>query len=443
MRSRSTRRDFMRSWAAAGAGAWAAMRSARAIQPAPAGDRLRIAQIGCANQGASDLNGVRREQVVALCDVDEELAARTYMRNPHPERFTDYRRLLDKLHKQIDAVMISTPDHMHAPIALAAMQSGKHVFCQKPLTRTIGEARRLAEAARKSGVVTQMGNQGHSNPQARQAVEILRAGAIGAVREVWCWTNRPGFGFTQMSARPAETPPVPKGLHWNLWLGVAPQRPYHPTYHPGNWRGWWDFGTGALGDMGCHIMDAAFWALDLRHPVSVECVSPDRPAETPPSSCRITWEFPARGSLPPCTLRWLDAGQLPPRELFDGRDIVPNGSLLIGEKGRLYFDDAYCGNFVLLPERDFADYQPPAPGLPRPAERATHYSVWVDQCKQGRGSVDLLSDFDYAAGLTEMLLLGNVAARTGGKIEWDHQQMRVTNRPEANAYIDPPYRQGW
>jgi predicted dehydrogenase len=470
MSKTTSRREFLKASAWAGAGFWVASRPRQTWGASP-NEKLNIAKVGCANMGWQDLNGVSGENIVALCDVDEALAAQAFKKFDKAERFNDYRRMFDKMHKQIDAVVVSTPDHMHAPISLAAMQLGKHVYCQKPLTHTVAEARRVAEAARKYRVVTQMGNQGHSNPKAREAVDIVRSGAIGAVREVYAWSDRPGNYWPQGIDRPTETPPVPSTLDWNLWLGVAPERPYNPAYHPSKWRGWWDFGTGSMGDMGCHVCDVAFWALALREPTAVDCEVSGLHKETGAKWAKITWEFRARGvpwqvglipgqdlakefpagpTLPPVKLHWYDGGKQPPKELFEGKPIDGNASLLIGDKGKLYVNDGWCGSYVLLPEKQFEGYQPPKAGLRRVPEGLNHYTVWIDTVKKGfdatqfgQGSYGLLSDFEYAGAMTGMLLLGNVAARTGKRIEWDARKMKVTNLPEANQYIDPPYRKGW
>jgi predicted dehydrogenase len=438
----TNRREFLKASAYAGVGFWVASRPewARAASP---NEKLNIAKVGCANMGGGDLHDVSGENIVALCDVDEKLAAGAFQKFDKAARFYDYREMLDKMHKQIDAVVVSTPDHMHAPISLAAMELGKHVYCQKPLTHTVGEARRMAQAARKHKVITQMGNQGHSDPKAREMVEIIRSGAIGDVREVYAWSDRPGGYWAQGIDRPTDAPPVPSTLHWNNWLGVAPERPYNPAYHPAKWRGWWDFGTGSMGDMGCHVCDVAFWALDLRHPTAVECEVSGLHKETPAKWAKITWEFPARGAMPPVKLHWWDGGKVPAAELFEGKPVDGNASLLIGDKGKMYVNNGWCGNYILLPEKDFAGYKPPEPTLPRIPKRLSHHTVWINAIKQGKAPKDLLSDFEYGGAMTGMLLLGNVSARLGKRIEWDAKAMKVTNLPEANQYIDPPYRKEW
>jgi predicted dehydrogenase len=317
---------------------------------------------------------------------------------------------------------------------------GKHVYCEKPLTHTVAEARRVAETAAKAGVTTQMGNQGHSNSGSRRSVEIIRSGAIGPVREVHCWSDRPAGWWPQGIDRPTDTPPVPGTLEWDLWLGVAPKRPYNPAYLPFKWRGWWDFGTGAMGDMACHICDIAFWSLDLKNPTSIDCEVSALHAETAPLWSRIVWEFPARGALPPVRLYWYDGGQKPPVDLFEGQDIPGNGSLFVGDKGKLYSPSSYGERYILLPEKQFEGFEPPPRTIP---DAHGHHAEWIKACKAGTPAKDMLSHFEYAGAMTEVLLLGNLSVRTGKRIEWDARRLKVTNLPEANQYVDPPYRKGW
>jgi len=436
MRRSTDRREFLQQAAAAGIGFWVASRPKRLRAKSP-NEKLNIACVGVGGRGAGNVNAVKGENIVALCDVDRARAAGTFEAFPKTDKFRDYRRMFDKLHKHIDAVVISTPDHMHAPIAMAAMQLGKHVYCEKPLTHTVYEARQLAQAAARYKVVTQMGNQGMANSQARRAVEILRAGVIGPVREVHCWTDRPVGWWPQGIDRPKDTPPVPETLDWNLWLGVAPYRPYHPAYLPFKWRGWWDFGTGALGDMGCHVCNVAFWALELRDPIAVEAEVSGLHKETAPVWSKVVWEFGARPDRPPVKLHWYDGGKKPPAGLVEGRKLPGNGSIFVGDKGTLYAPHPHAGQFMLLPEKKFADFKAPPRTLP---DSPGHHAEWIQACKEG---TQAMSQFAYAGAMTEALLLGNVAVRTGKRIEWDPKAMRVTNLPEANAYINPPYRKGW
>jgi predicted dehydrogenase len=345
-----------------------------------------------------------------------------------------------ELEKALDAVVVTTPDHTHAAAAIMAMKMGRHVYCEKPLTRAIHEARLMRETAARHGVATQMGNQGHSYDSTRRVVEIVQSGAIGSVREVHVWTDRPIW--PQGIDRPADTPPVPAGVDWDLWLGPAPQRPYHPSYLPFNWRGWWDFGTGALGDMGCHNIDTAYWALKLGLPSAVEAESSGVNSETFPKWSIIKYEFPARGSLPPVRFTWYDGGKLPARELFDGvalrnNELPKNGTIMVGDKGKIVLRDWNANNFLLLPQEKFAEFKGPAQSIPR-AE--SHYKEWIAACK---GGPPAMSNFDYAAALTETALLGNLALRCGRRIEWDAKNMKAIGCAEADALIRPSYRAGW
>jgi len=436
------RRSFLRSTAAAGVAAFTIVPRHVLGGPGytPPSEKLNIAGIGVGGRGTSDLGAVSSENIVALCDVDEKQAAETFKKYPNAKKFKDFRRMLDKMDKQIDAVVIATPDHVHAVATMAAMRRGKHVYCEKPLTHCIYEARMLAKAARKYKVATQMGNQGHAEEGNRLICEWIWDGAIGPVREVHAWTDRPGGLWAQGVDRPKETPPVPPTLDWDLWLGPAPQRPYNPAYVPFKWRGFWDFGTGALGDMGCHIIDTPLWALKLGYPTSVSAVSTPVNSETAPLSSMVEYQFPARGDMPPVKMTWYDGGLMPPapQELEPSRRMgnKNGGVLLIGDKGILM-----CGCYGrsprLIPEAKMQAYQRPPKTIPRsPGQR----EEWLEACKTGKPTG---SNFEYASLLTEIVLLGNVAIRAGRKLEWDGPNMRVTNWPEANQYVRFEYRQGW
>jgi predicted dehydrogenase len=396
-------------------------------------DKVSVAFVGVGNKGAENLKNLAGQNVVALCDVDENFLNAAGQKHPGAKKYRDFRKLLEQ--KDIDAVVVTTPDHTHAVAAMAAIQLGKHVYCEKPLTHDIYEARQLARAAREHKVATQMGNGGHASEGLRSAVDWVRAGVIGEVREVHAWSNRPIW--PQGIARPAETPPVPSSIDWNLWLSTAPERPYHPAYHPFKWRGWWDFGTGALGDMGCHIIDAAFWALDLGSPESVVAESSPVNNETAPSWSIVQYQFGARGKLPPVKLTWHDGGKHPPQELAElsaGEKFPENGSLFIGDKGKLFL----AGRVPeLLPESKWKGFQPPPRKIPR---SPGHYQEWIEACKGGPAA---LSNFDYAGPLTEMVLLGNLALRLGKKIEWDGKNLQARNASEAAPYIRRQYRKGW
>jgi predicted dehydrogenase len=343
--------------------------------------------------------------------------------------------MLEKEANNIDAVTVSTPDHTHAVAAMMAIKMGKHVYCQKPLAHDIFEVRQMVQAAREYKVVTQMGIQIHAMESMKLFVEMVQSGMIGPVREVHLWCDRTwGRGDIQ---RPQETPPVPAGLDWNLWLGTAPERPYHPDYLPGKWRCWWDFGTGSLGDMGCHIFDPAFWALKLTSPTTIEAAAGPFSSESCPISSMVRYEFPARGELPPVTLCWYDGGLKPwrPKDLEVNRDLPPNGGLYVGEKGTILLP--HVGGPRLAPESCMKDFQKPEQVLPRGID---HYQEWIQACKGGR---DTLAGFDYAGPLTEAVLLGNVATRTRQRIHWDTESMKITNLPEANQLLQRTYRNGW
>lgn len=426
----------------------------RTISP---NEKLNIAGIGIGGKGHTDVDQcARTENIVALCDVDSKYAAKTFDQFPKAKRYTDFRRMLEK-QKDIDAVTVSTPDHMHAFIALTAMQLGKHVYVQKPLTHTVQEARMLTEAAHKYNVATQMGNQGHSSDDVRLICEWVWSGAIGNVTEAHVWTDRPWW--QQGRTRPPGSDPVPKTLDWDLWLGVAPYRPYiadYPgvtkgrkaCYCPWVWRGWWDFGSGALGDMACHIMDASNMSLKLGYPTSVEVVSQEgMTSEQAPKKSILKYQFPKRGDMPPVTMYWYDGHNWPPRPkdipVSDvlGEGTGPkngNGTLLVGEKGYITCD-TYSGNPRLLPSARFKDFKNPPQILPR-IPNQDHYQDWIRACK---GGVPACSNFDYAGPFTEVVLLGNLALRSGHTIEWDGPDMKVTNYPEAEKYVKNRYRKGW
>jgi predicted dehydrogenase len=436
----TTRRTFVKSAAASAAGLLIVPRHVLGGPGhRPPSDTLNIACVGVGGKGWEDAHGVAGERIVALCDVDDERAARTYTRFPDANRYRDFRRMLDA-EPGLDAVTVSTADHTHAVIAIAAMLAGKHVFCQKPLTRTIAEVRKLMDVARETGVVTQMGNQGHADEGTRQIREIIEAGLIGAVREVHFWTDRPIW--PQALDRPEESHPVPAHLDWDLWLGPAPYRPFHTDYYaPFNWRGWWDFGTGALGDIGCHVMDAAFWALDLRNPARIEAETTTRFEETAPAVSRVTYQFPATPARPAVSATWRDGTLGFPRlpEIDAPFPNPENGQLFVGEKGLLAA--GWLGeNPRLYPSRlhDEVMSNPPAPKY---ARTPGVYLEWIEAIKQGgRAGSDFV---EHSGPLTELVLLGNLAVRTGEVIEWDSAQMRVTSSDAANAFVGEAARPGW
>ncbi|HIJ66431.1 MAG TPA: Gfo/Idh/MocA family oxidoreductase [Candidatus Hydrogenedentes bacterium] len=434
--NRVSRRVFLVSTAAAVAGC-ATGRRPRIRRVSPL-EKLNVAGIGVGGMGKHDIGACASENVVALCDVDEKQAAESFKRFPKARRYRDFRVMLEK-EKDIDAVTVSTPDHVHFIAAMTAMELGKHVYVQKPLAHSICEARTLAKAASTYKVATQMGNQGHSGDGVRRLCEMVWAGAIGPVREVHAWTNRPVW--PQGIPEPLPAQPVPDTLDWNLWLGPAPERPYNPGYAPFAWRGWWDFGCGGLGDMGCHILDPANYALKLGPPSSVEVLHQvGNNDQTGPTSCTVRYEFPQRDDMPPVTLYWYEGQDKPPRpegipedeRLGEG----DNGSYFVGDDG-VITTGCYGGGTRLVPAKRMRDYTMPEPTIPR---RSEHHQDWLEACK---GIGPACSNFDYAGPFTETVLLGNLALRTGKRIEWDAEKMKAKSVPEAAQYVRRKYRRGW
>ncbi len=433
MRPILDRRDFLRTTAVASAGVLLSQGSLSA-QPKSPNEKLNIGIIGGGGKGSSNLSACDGENIVAICDVDFERAAKAFKRFPGAKQYKDFRRMLDE--EKLDAVVVSTPDHTHAIASLLAMRQGKHVYCEKPLTWSIQEARLMTETARKMKVATQMGNQGTSTNGLRTAVEVVQAGIIGPVKEAHVWTNRPIWpqGMTELP----KGQPVPDHLAWELWLGGASERPYNKAYLPFSWRGWWDFGTGALGDMACHTANMAFMALKLGAPQSVVAESEGNTPISPPKKAKITYQFPARGEgYPELTLYWYEGGRVPPQEVLPGVQFKNSGSLLVGEKGILYSPNDYGADFKLFPEEQFKDVKMPEPSLPR---SSGHHKEWLIACKGGPAA---MSNFDYAGPLTEFVLLGNVALRLGNEIIWDSKKLQAKGCPEAQPYIFREYRKGW
>jgi predicted dehydrogenase len=441
-----TRRNFLKSTAKAAA-ALTILRAGSARTYA-ANERLNIAAIGVAGQGAGDIDQLKSQNIVALCDVDWRHAAGTFKRFPEAKKFKDYRKMFDSMHREFDAVLVATPDHHHAPASMGALKLGKHVYCEKPLTHAAWEARQVATTARAAKDATQMGNQGQASEETRRLQEFVLDDAVAAIREVHIWTDRPSRGlfdeyWPQGVARPPEAPVVPDTLDWDLWLGPAPLRPYHPAYLPAKWRGWWDFGTGALGDIGCHYFDPVFRALNLGAPLSVEASSTRVNRETYPLGSMVTYHFPSRGAMPAVKLVWYDGGLRPPRpgQIHDNDVLGDNGHLLIGEKGIIQLDQR---KWRLFPEKLAADYGEPPKKLPR---SPGHYLEWIEACKGGKPAG---SNFDWAGPLTETVLLGNVALRTQlrekltkVRLLWDSEKFAFTNLAEANQFLKKEYRQGW
>jgi predicted dehydrogenase len=399
-------------------------------------EKLNLAFVGVMGKGVD----ARRKfaetdgcNYVALCDIDEHNLGSAIAQHQGARAYVDYRKMLEQ--KDIDAVVVTTPDHTHAVIALAALQLGKHVYCEKPLTHNIAECRLMQEAARKYKRCTMMGNQGHASEGSRLQVEWMKAGVVGTVKEVHIWTDRPIWPQGNL-VRPKSDGKAPGNVNWDLWLGPAPERPYANGYHPFNWRGWWDFGTGALGDMACHIMYTAYWALDLRDPTAVEATSEGNAEESAPSWSIIKYEFPERNGRAPVKLTWYDGKKKPPAELTGGKETgEANGVLIIGDKGAMIAP--YTEPPRLLNPEQQADFKPPEKSIPR---SPGHWHEFVNACKGGPPGG---TNWDYAGPLTETVLLGNLAVRSGKRIEWDAKNMTCTNVPEANKYVKREYRKGW
>jgi predicted dehydrogenase len=403
--------------------------------------KLNLAIVGCGGQGFENLTRVSGENIVALCDVDEPRAADAFKKHPKAKRFRDYRRMLDQMHGQIDAVVVSIPDHMHAPVSLAAMELGKHVYCEKPLTWSIGEARQMALLAKEKKLATQMGTQGMAADRSRAGIELIRSGVLGTVTELHVWTDRALGWWPQGIDRPKDMPAIRDGLDWDLWLGVAPARPYHPAYCPFTWRGWKDFGTGAVGDMGIHNAAMPFAALELGPPDSAEILETSGlKSETFPRWSRIKLEFPPSATHDPITLYWYDGGKLPSAELLGGQPLAKNGAIVVGTKGTLSSVEWTGGDWALYPKERFRDFRPPRPTLPR-APRQSHHQEWLQAC---RGSSPAFCRFDgFASQLTEAMLVANLALRTGSRIRWDARKLEAQGCPQAEPYIKRNYRTGW
>jgi predicted dehydrogenase len=393
------------------------------------GEKLNLGCIGVGNRGADDLEAVAGENIVALCDVDRGFLLEAAKMHPGAHLYADFRDML--LLEKLDAVVVATPDHTHAVATAAALRNGLDVYCEKPLTHSVAETRRIRELARKMGAVTQMGTQIHAGDNYRRVVEIVRASAIGPVREVHVFCNEKTWSGGE---RPSDSPPVPEGLRWDLWIGPAPARPYNPTYLPMNWRRWWDFGGGTLSDMACHYMDLAFWALELRDPSSIVAEGPPVHPETTPPGLAVQYGFPARGDHPACKVSWYDGASKPPVLATLGLSDWVNGVLFIGDRGHLIAD---YDKWVIGPKDRFPDFKPPTPTIPA---SIGHHREWIEACKQ-RGPTTC--NFDYSGALTETVLLGNVAYRSGKTIAWDAERLIATNVPDALRFIDPPYRSGW
>ncbi|MFY9342604.1 MAG: Gfo/Idh/MocA family oxidoreductase [Planctomycetota bacterium] len=435
-----SRRDFLIGSAIAGSAAALHATAPNPVRPRSPNSRLRVAVVGCGGKGLSDMQECAKlADIVALCDVDPAQSKKAREEQPKAAYYEDWRDLLDR--EKVDALVVSTPDHSHAGPALAAMALGVHVFVQKPLTHTVQEARLLRDAARKSGVITSMGNQGTCYDGFRTAAECVRAGIIGKVSEVHVWTNRPVW--PQGIERPGHVDAIPANFRWDLWLGPAAWRPFagkkgdFEGYAPFHWRGFWDFGTGALGDMACHIVNLPFFALELDAPTVVAAVSDGGNSETAPKRSTIRFEFPARGARGKVTMTWYDGGDMPPAELLPGIKWKNGGFLLVGDQGKLYSPTDYGEKFDIYRDGVIAQVELPPQTL---ARSPGVHQEWLAGIV---GKQQPLANFEYAAPFTEAMLLGNLALRTGERIEWDAAAMKVKNSAAAQALLSKTYRRGF
>jgi predicted dehydrogenase len=425
-----SRRHALRSLSAGLAGLSAGVFTGTAPRAAlAANDKLRIAVIGTANRAGDNINGVAGQEIAAVCDIDDTYLAQAKGRFPAARPYVDYREMIEQEAGKIDAVVVSTADHHHAPASIRAIRKKMHVYCEKPLAHTVAEARLVTAEARKAGVATQLGTQIHAGENYRRVVEIIRSGALGDVTEVHVWVGKAWGG----GERPATGEEPPATLHWDLWLGPAPVRPFAAgRYHPAQWRRWWDFGNGTLGDMGCHYMDLPFWALDLAYPTACEAEGPAPHPETCPLGLVVRYEFPARGKMPPLKFTWYDGNKTP--QEVQGQRVPGSGVMFVGSAGMMFAD--YDG-YRLFPQEKFAGFTPPEPTIPR---SAGHYAEWITACREGTPTT---CTFDYSGPLSEAVLLGNVAYRTGKRIAWDAAALEATGCPEAAALVRKQYRAGW
>lgn len=427
MSAQINRRGFLKQSTLATAGFYIAS-SRFAFGAVSPNERLNIGFVGTAGQAGFSITNLKEENIVALCDIDDQKLAAAHQQFPQAKAYNDFRRLIEQ--KDIDAIVVATPDHTHAVAAVAALRSGRHLYCEKPMARTISEVRIITETARRMKRVTQLGTQIHAGANYRRVVELVRSGVIGAVRDVHVWV--PAVYGDKPKPRPM---PVPAHIHYDLWLGPVPEHPYSPDFVPFNWRNWWAFGGGSLADFGCHFMDLPHWALDLQAPVSAEPIDgPPVDADAPPPQLVVRYQYPARGLQPPVTLTWYHGGRHP---VFVRENLFPTwkaGVLFIGTKNMLVAD---YGRHKLLPEKEFEGFVPPPKTIP---DSIGHHKEWVNAIKNGGATT---CDFDYSGPLTEAALLGNVAYRVQRKLDWDARKMRATNSREADQFVHHHYRKGW
>jgi predicted dehydrogenase len=451
-RTSVSRRTAVKTLSAGLAGLSGGVFSGLAARPSlAANDMLQVACIGVAGRAPANIGGVAGVpgvKIVALCDIDDTFMARQTKpqvvkvkegdseiekeipaRFPDVRSYVDYRELIEKEAGTVDAVVVSTADHHHAPASIRAIRKKMHVYCEKPLAHTVAECRLIAEEAAKAGVATQLGTQIHAENNYRRVVEMIRAGAIGPVQEVHVWVGKSWGGGT----RPREGQEPPATLHWDLWLGPAAERPFAPgVYHPAQWRRWWDFGNGTLGDMGCHFMDLPFWALDLKYPTACEAEGPEVDPETCPQGVVVRYEFPARGDQPPVKFTWYDGNRIP--QEIGGQKVPGNGVMFVGSEGMMFAD---YGSSKLFPQEKFTGFTPPPQSIPK---SIGHYAEWIQACREGTPTT---CNFGYSGPLSEAVLLGSVAFRAGKRLEWDAAALTATNCPDADRFVRKQYRPGW
>ena len=427
--SQQSRRSFLQTSAAAGLAAGVYARGAAAKPSNNPLEKLNIACIGTANRAAADVDGVMSDNIVAICDVDSRYLDKakkmlTEKKGLEPRTYSDYREMIIKEGDKFDAVTVATTDHHHAPATIRAIRAGKHVYCEKPLTHTVKEARIIAEAAAEAGVATQLGTQIHAGNNYRRVVEVIKSGAIGDVTDIHVWVGK-GWGITALKNEESAPPDY---LDWNLWLGPAPERPFvEGRYHPAQWRRFWDFGQGTLGDMACHYMDLPFWAMDLRHPTHCEAEgAEDVHPDMAPTGLIVKYKFPQ------CNLTWYDGNKIP--KVVAGERVPANGVMFVGTEGKMFAD---YGRYRLYPLDKYKGFEPPEKTIP---DSIGHHQEWIKACKDGSPTT---CNFDYSGALTETVLLGNVAFRTGKALDWDAKALKATNCPEADKLISKEYRTGW
>ncbi|MBX3440913.1 MAG: Gfo/Idh/MocA family oxidoreductase [Planctomyces sp.] len=421
----TTRRDALKTLGLLSSGLFVGSRAAWSADRSP-NEKLNLGIIGPGGRGAGNLDGVASENIVAICDADDRSAKSAYEQYPSATKYKDFRKLIEN--EKLDGIVVSTTDHTHAHASIYGMRRGLHCYCEKPLTHSVWEARLVAKTAAEAKVATQMGTQIHAEDNYRRVVEIIQAGVIGPVERVHVWVGALWGG----GERPSQAEAVPPEVDWDLWLGPAPERPYHSTYLPANWRRWWDFGNGTLGDMGCHYMDLVFWSLGLRHPKTIAAEGAPPHPETGPLGLKVTWEFPERGDQPPVTVSWTDGNAV--ENVFDGNELPGAGVYFIGSKGTMFAD---YGRYRLFPRDKFQGFTPPPQTIPA---SIGHHAEWIEACKTGGPTT---CNFDYSGALTEAVLLGTVAYRTGKKLEWDPVALKATNAPEADQFLRRNYRKGW